>query len=220
MITHNGNKTQSNSNVNGCFPGQLVQGQTIDGNGTLKNIAIDANGRVLTITNASGTPIDTSNAFFNINPVQVTIPVGLKAIGTLLAYEEILVLVQQDGLYRINPNIMLDANATGSVSFVLIENASAIDTYTQGLVRGVDAWAPAAAIFSQGIVAMWHNISLNAIGTGAFKFTVPNNTQEKLCFLESNSYYLAAIVDTAIIINGTIHYLSLNSIETVYTTEI
>lgn len=205
MISSNSNAKKANTNGQGCSTGNLIMGQTYDGNNTFKPIGVDANGNLLVNNGTSQiTPIAIATA-----PEDFTLPIGLKAAGVILGYVDVLTLLPTENILSLTPQLVLEANAGGSVSFVLIKTGTSLDTYTSGRVMGVDSWNPVAATWTGGVICAWHNISMSAIGAGALKFSTANNTQEKQIYMTDGSYKIAIIVDTALTITGTIGYLNL-----------
>jgi hypothetical protein len=205
MITQLSNNRYQDQNGKSCDAGVAIMGRTIDGNFTYKFLAIDANGN-LTVTNG----VAVYDGFTSPDAPQVlTIPLGLKAAGILLGYVTIGTFTATEQIIQTVPNLVLDAAVGGSVSFVLIQDGSALDAYTLTRVVGVDSWNPPAATFVGGNIAQWHNIAMSAIGGGALKFSTPNAQQDKFIQVVNDSYKLAIIVDTAITINGTLGWISM-----------
>lgn len=205
-ISTNSNAKKAFYSETGCATGVLIMGQTKDGNATYVPIGVDLNGNLF-VTNgqavyAGFTPPET--------PQTITIPLGLKAAGILLGYVSIGSFTAQEQIVQTVPNLVLEANAGGSVSFVLIKDGTALDAYTATRVVGVDSWNPPAATFVGGNIAIWYNIAMSAIGAGGLKFSTPNAQQDKFVQVQDNTYKLAIIVDTAITINGTSGWISMN----------
>lgn len=205
MISSNSNAKKAFSKSIGCATGTLIMGQTKDGTLQFIPVGVDANGN-LTVTNG----VAVYDGFTSPDAPQVlTIPLGLKAAGILLGYVTIGTFTATEQIIETVPNLVLDAAVGGSVSFVLIQDGSALDAYTLTRVVGVDSWNPPAATFVGGNIAQWHNIAMSAIGGGALKFSTPNAQQDKFIQVVNDSYKLAIIVDTAITINGTLGWISM-----------
>lgn len=194
------------SDIGACATGQLIMGQTKDGNNTYIPVGVDLNGNLFVTT---GVAVNTAMIEPDA-PTTITIPLGLKAAGVILGYVTLGNFLAQTQIIQTVPNLVLEANAGGSVSFVLIRNGTALDAYTSARVMGVDSWNPPAATFVGGNIAIWHNIAMSAVGAGGLKFSTPNAQQDKYIQVIDDTYKLAIIVDTAITINGTTGWVSMN----------
>jgi len=175
-----------------CDPGTPISGRTSD-TGTYQILKVNPDGS-LPFGGAIETQVPTTST-----PLATTIPVpGLKASGICCIYD--LITPTQpilDGIYKVNPMIVLEANPTGAFNCALVKVGSTIDAYINTRVLGVDGFTPTINDFLTGFAIWWHALPIQTMGGGNEGFA-QLNAQDKTVRLEAGNYRIFFWIETAI----------------------
>lgn len=192
MISNVNNQKPVGTPAQQCDPGVPVMGRTGD-TGTYQILKVNADGSL------PGISIQDTQTPNTLVPLATAIPVpGLKGVGTTLLYEDITVIAPiTDGIYRVNPQVITNANPGGAINLALVKIGSTIDTYILTRNIGIDGFNPVITNFTTGFAMFWHNQAMQELGGGQVGLAQPN-ANDRIVRLTAGTYKLFAWVHTAI----------------------
>jgi hypothetical protein len=203
------NKPSGYQSIN-CDAGVPISGRTAS-NGSYQILKVSDAGALLVQSTVDATGVN-----YNIeNSAPVTIGTGLIGAGVYLFTVSVTTVSLSAGTYTISPSVFMEGAGTGSISLILADSSSLLVGYSATLNSGIDAFAPTVVpSFVSGVACVWHNLPLNALGTGGVITATGGNANvlEKTVYLQAGNYTLIGFVDTAINITGAFSKIGLQGL--------
>lgn len=192
MISTVNNQKPAGTTAKQCDPGTPIMGRTGD-TGQYQILKVNADGSL------PGISIQDTQTPNTLIPQATSIPIpGLKAVGVCLLYEDITqISALTDGIYRMNPQVITNANPGGVINLALVKIGTTMDTYINTRNLGIDGFTPIINDFTTGFAMFWHNQPMQDIGGGNVGLA-QLNASDRVVRLSAGTYKLFAWVHTAI----------------------